>query len=786
MFASGICSALSSDLGATDSCLSAHYFPSYSLQSCCYVSTDVDYPNHCGGCGVALGLLMGKTPKADKAACPDSKDSQQWPSIRHVAAEVATKATQLSDSIFAHMMSEEALASAAVARQRALMLVDVLVERHSTGRLKKRWLVTAALVTFCYLRYALPALSCWGNRHFEHSVGESEFAETVGGPSSRVSFAVLVVVTLTYLSMLQCSARLMEARLPIRNTVFEILVVYNMTQMLLNAYVCTQLLREAWAQGFHMPWGNTFNYTKESHRLGYYIWFHYHLCQLELFDTLFVVIRKKFEKMTFLHVWLRLLNMWAWFAACRYACGGDTYFPAATNAATRAVVYAFYSLSLLTTKGIPLFRKARVTGVQMLQFGVCAVHALFCLYKFWDMSIPRTVLVVYFLVMTNGLMLYTDFHYQAEGKSKPKSRTEPGRNVSIAFDSSGWMYCYHFGVAAWLREHILPEGLSPEESCTDKFPANITFSGSSGGALVAAVLSMGLEPSAVFEMVLKWQPQCCCNPFRMLPAVEDVVKRQTTKNAFQSMTGRCRVLLTRVSLRYPFLTAEVVNQFRDNQDVFHALRASCHVPVIGGLLPYRYDGHYYLDGMFWPQMLVPWKGTQHDFVVRISALLSGPSSDIRPPIMPTWWSLFPPREDVLRGIYWLGYLHAASWFTQVSPDKHFECFSFVSSAGMRHRSIRKTSTQSDSAAAPNGETAMATPKAAEDDARSSTRSAAQKLLLKKPSANLLPDVDPVTGGVPREYLASLDAAMWQDRRRAAAASVAILVPVLAWFLMGWS
>lgn len=212
-------------------------------------------------------------------------------------------------------------------------------------------------------------------------------------------------------------------------------------------------------------------------------------------------------------------------------------------------------------------------------------------------------------------------------------------------------------------------------------------------------------------------------------------------------------------------------------------------------MPYRYDGHYYLDGMFWPQMLVPWKGTQNDFVVRISALLSGPSSDIRPPIVPTWWSLFPPREEVLRGLYWLGYLHAASWFTQVSPDKSFECFSCVSSAGTRHRSCRKTSLHSNSersradtaqAAASNGEDPTAAQHATEEDARSSTRSAAQKLLLRKPGAQLLPDVDPVTGGVPREYLASLDAAMWQDRRRVAAASVSILVPVLAWFLRGWS
>ena len=80
-----------------------------------------------------------------------------------------------------------------------------------------------------------------------------------------------------------------------------------------------------------------------------------------------MVIRKKFQKITFLHVWLRLLNMWGWFFACRYACGGDTYFPAAVNSATRAAVYTFYSWSLLTERGVPLVQKAHITELQMFQ-----------------------------------------------------------------------------------------------------------------------------------------------------------------------------------------------------------------------------------------------------------------------------------------------------------------------------------------------------------------------------------------------------------------------------------
>lgn len=51
--------------------------------------------------------------------------------------------------------------------------------------------------------------------------------------------------TLTLPSTIEDSIR--QARLPIQSSIFEMLVVYNMTQMLFNAFVSSQLLREAWA-----------------------------------------------------------------------------------------------------------------------------------------------------------------------------------------------------------------------------------------------------------------------------------------------------------------------------------------------------------------------------------------------------------------------------------------------------------------------------------------------------------------------------------------------------------
>lgn len=53
---------------------------------------------------------------------------------------------------------------------------------------------------------------------------------------------------------------------------------------------------------------------------------------LGLLDTVFIVLRKKFRRISFLHVYERLLMVWWWFLVCRRGCGGDAYFPATVHA----------------------------------------------------------------------------------------------------------------------------------------------------------------------------------------------------------------------------------------------------------------------------------------------------------------------------------------------------------------------------------------------------------------------------------------------------------------------
>lgn len=77
------------------------------------------------------------------------------------------------------------------------------------------------------------------------------------------------------------------------------------------------------------------------------------------------------------------------------------------------------------------------------------------------------------------------------------------------------MYVYHLGAAQYIQQHILPE-LSLDD---------VAFSGSSGGALVAASLAQGLNVEELAKFVIDCQPECEFNPWRMLPCAELAMRR---------------------------------------------------------------------------------------------------------------------------------------------------------------------------------------------------------------------------------------------------------------------
>ncbi|CAD7937448.1 unnamed protein product [Amoebophrya sp. A25] len=244
-----------------------------------------------------------------------------------------------------------------------------------------------------------------------------------------------------------------------------------------------------------------------------------------------------------------------------------------------------------------------------------------------------------------------------DAKDEEATLPSPAR-FCFSFDSSGWLYMYHWGVATFIYDHF-----------DNDYPNEMGFSGASGGALVAGALALGLNPKEVCFDTIRQSSKCQYNiaaSFRLCEAtlekwvprkLEDIVRAN----------GRLRVLMTQLQRHPPFARGQVASFFSDRKHLVQCLRASAHIPLLAGVLPYWIEKYksYYVDGLCWLSLFVHWRGfTNNDHVVRVSAT-GAPNADIGPSRMfPFWWALFPPSEEVLEGMFWQGYVDAMSFFSQ--------------------------------------------------------------------------------------------------------------------------
>eukprot|EP01065_Artemidia_motanka_P041345 TRINITY_DN5347_c0_g1_i1.p1 TRINITY_DN5347_c0_g1~~TRINITY_DN5347_c0_g1_i1.p1 ORF type:complete len:743 (+),score=151.30 TRINITY_DN5347_c0_g1_i1:49-2229(+) len=479
-----------------------------------------------------------------------------------------------------------------------------------------------------------------------------------GPPSVRVP----ILVTLVYPPLISFAARTMEQRPPVQNRVFELLFAFDLYQFTASVVIAALVCREALSLGMvYPPWGHDASVTSPFlHRL---VWWHYHNRILELLDTIFRISQKRWGTYGALHFYLRLVNMWSWFAAGRVG-GGDVWFLTVVDALAVAMRFGCFTLSLLKWRWNPLIdfgmhapkirllKGEHLYQLHLCEFFILAVHAC---YMVIVGNVPRVMAALQLLVMLQSAAVFTDW---AHSHDDPEGEMTPTRRLMFSFDSSGWLYLYHFGVAMWIEDHIDIDG------------GTVGFSGSSGGALVGAALATGVEPKLLADFVLdEGHKKASRNPFLLMSCVEDALDKFLPKEGWaepvpgerRGATGVLRVLLTRVSPVPPFVTGEVVSRFPSWTALFTVLRATCHIPGVGGLLPYPVQScsGWYYDGLVWASLFVPWR-TFHreDRVVKVSAF-GAPGAHIGPSVfVPWWWSLLPPSADTLRGLMWLGYRDA--------------------------------------------------------------------------------------------------------------------------------
>ncbi|XP_061623825.1 elongation of very long chain fatty acids protein 7a isoform X1 [Phyllopteryx taeniolatus] len=261
--------------------------------------------------------------------------------------------------------------------------------------------------------------------------------------SSPVMQSLVIVAYIIFVMSL--GPRIMENR-----KAFDlkgVLVVYNFSVVALSLYMCYEVSRHQpsshaattrdVAKGstlnFAMSgWGTGYSFhcdlidyseSPQAMRMAATCWLYYFSKFIEMLDTIFFVLRKKNNQVTFLHVYHHSIMPFTWWFGVRFAPGGMGTFHAMLNCVVHVVMYSYYGLTALGPKYQKyLWWKKYLTTIQLIQFVMVTTHIsqyFFirdCSYQF---PIFIYIIGLYGLIF---LFLFLNFWYHAytKGKRLPK------------------------------------------------------------------------------------------------------------------------------------------------------------------------------------------------------------------------------------------------------------------------------------------------------------------------------------------------------------------------------
>jgi elongation of very long chain fatty acids protein 4 len=282
----------------------------------------------------------------------------------------------------------------------------------STSNLKdKEKIFTSALLPPLYLTAAyLLLLRVMVNALYaEQNSGVEAFKKVWW--SGPIVFSILYGLVVIY------GQKYMEDKKEFKITAY--MLTYNTYQCLLNAWFVAAMIYEVYSNPwFKGVWGNPTQPGPAGFRVSFLIWIHYNNKFIELLDTVWMILRKKSDQISFLHCYHHVLLIWSWFLVCKIESGGDCYFGATVNSFVHVIMYGYYTMALLN---IPCPWKKWITNIQMLQFCVCFSQSCYAVYK---KNLPIVLPLAQAFVMVNMLVLFGRFYVEKYFQKKPLKKIE--------------------------------------------------------------------------------------------------------------------------------------------------------------------------------------------------------------------------------------------------------------------------------------------------------------------------------------------------------------------------
>ncbi|KAL9881363.1 very long chain fatty acid elongase 7-like isoform 1-T1 [Glossina fuscipes fuscipes] len=227
--------------------------------------------------------------------------------------------------------------------------------------------------------------------------------------SLKYTFALIGIYLLIVLKL---GPALMSNRKPFE--IKRILQIYNILQIVGNLYLVYQFfLHYLYHPKFRWTCFNTAktDYSVETMELLTPIIFGYWLKFFDFVDTIFFVLRKKWNQVSFLHVYHHAITF---FAACvyvKYCFASHFTMVPFCNCFVHVVMYSYYLAASLDLKIDFLPWKRRVTQIQILQFLLFAVHTMAAIADNWC-GLSMLLLNFLLLQVIYLIAMFGNFYYR--------------------------------------------------------------------------------------------------------------------------------------------------------------------------------------------------------------------------------------------------------------------------------------------------------------------------------------------------------------------------------------
>lgn len=215
-------------------------------------------------------------------------------------------------------------------------------------------------------------------------------------------------LTALYLGFLWLGPKWMRHREPFKLQAF--MVVYNLGLVALSVYMVLEMWFSLKAMGVKTMGCAPYNAETRKHpaarRVASVMWWYFFSKAIEFMDTVLMILRKKDNQITFLHVFhhASMLNIWWW--VVMFIPGGCSWFGSCLNSIIHVFMYSYYGLSAIPSLRGKLWWKRYLTKMQLIQFLITFSHTMYvivtpCDFPFWGKGLLASYMIAMFTLFSN-------------------------------------------------------------------------------------------------------------------------------------------------------------------------------------------------------------------------------------------------------------------------------------------------------------------------------------------------------------------------------------------------